>query len=234
MRRKKEKRKKIQKLEQRHPRAKKKDAQQSSVVRNERKEEEQTWLWFLSWPCVPFLFQHDNQRGLSFYATAHLTITPPSLLQLSIFPFYLRPSLCTTSGIGVSFTASLMTRFPEWEQTSTDPKVSSLPPRSWSAARSGQSPPSSVWWARPGRHCGSCRPAWRYRTSPSPWWTSDKSSPPGASFHHKRSLQQSKRTKVLKGQDKLTAPRQTWIIIIICMSLKPQEGHHSPKEPVEL
>lgn len=64
-----------------------------------------------------------------------------------------------------------------------------LPPHSWSAAPSGQSPPSSVWSARPGRRCGSCRPVWRCHTSPSLWWTSDRSFPQDANFHRRHFLE---------------------------------------------
>lgn len=71
--------------------------------------------------------------------------------------------------------------------------LSALPWRSWSAARSGQSPPSSGWWGRPERNCGSCRLAWRYRTTRWWCWTSDRSYPPGARLHRTRSLEQTER-----------------------------------------
>lgn len=118
---------------------------------------------------------------------------------LAVMSHFIFTTLCETQVLSISdsllmwrpnsqgeYFSNLVTKTSDWPPRSS---CCYLPPHSWSAAPSGQSPPSSAWSARPGRRCGSCRPVWRCRTSPSLWWTSDRSFPQDANFHRRHFLE---------------------------------------------
>lgn len=118
---------------------------------------------------------------------------------LAVMSHFIFTTLCETQVLSISdsllmwrpnsrgeYFFNLVIKTSDWPSRSS---CCYLPPHSWSAAPSGQSPPSSAWSARPGRRCGSCRPVWRCRTSPSLWWTSDRSFPQDANFHRRHFLE---------------------------------------------
>lgn len=118
---------------------------------------------------------------------------------LAVMSHFIFTTLCETQVLSISdsllmwrpnsrgeYFSNLVIKTSDWPSRSSS---CYLPPHSWSAAPSGQSPPSSAWSVRPGRRCGSCRPVWRCHTSLSLWWTSDRSFPQDANFHRRHFLE---------------------------------------------